>query len=227
MTVLWSLSRADALPAGDDWLGPSERAVQANLKFPKRRAEWRLGRHAAKRLLTDLVGVQAFDRIQIIAAEDGAPEAVVDGFPLEVSLSISHRDGIAAAAITRHGRVGCDLEAIEPRTARFVEDYFTRSGCEAIVQSPPRLRDRHVALTWSAKESALKVLRTGLRRDTRSVEVEIHDPSARGDVWSPLEVTISPGTRRFAGRWRQLESWVLTVVNDDFSSGVARHDEKR
>ena len=124
MTVLWSLSRADLLPAGDDWLGPDERAVQAKLRFAKRRSEWRLGRLAAKRLLTDLVGVQAFDRIQIIAAEDGAPEAIVDGYPLEISLSISHRDGIAAAAISRQGRVGCDLEAIERRTSAFRRRLF-------------------------------------------------------------------------------------------------------
>lgn len=227
MTILWALARGGEVPGGDAWLGPKERAVQEGLRVPKRRSDWRMGRLAAKRLLTDLVGVQAFERIQVIAAADGAPEAFVDGFPLDLSVSISHRGDLAAAATRRGGRVGCDLERIEPRTERFIEDYFTNSECGAIARAEPSLRVRQVALTWSAKESALKALRVGLRRDTRRVEVAIADAGAKGDVWSELVVTLIPENRSLRGRWRQLGDSVLTIVEDPAPSDVARHDEER
>ena len=68
---------------------------------------------------------------------------------------------------------------------RFVEDFFTEPERESILPTEDALRDRHVALIWSAKESALKVLRVGLRRDTRSVFVEIDDPTAPGPLAGP------------------------------------------
>ena len=227
MTILWALARGEEVPEGDAWLGPKERAVQQTLRVPKRRSDWRMGRLAGKRLLRDLVGVHALERIQIVAANDGAPEAFVDGFPLEVSLSISHRGDLAAAATRRGGRIGCDIERIEPRTERFIEDYFTQSEREAITRTGANVRVRHVALTWSAKESALKALRVGLRRDTRRVEVAIADPCADGDLWSELVVKLSPENRSLRGRWRQLGDSVLTIVEDPTPSHVARHDEER
>ena len=78
----------------------------------------------------------------------------------------------------QHGRVGCDVEIVEPRSAGFVADFLTPAEQEYVASRPDE--DRHAAanLIWSAKESALKVLRTGLRRDTLSVEVTIgHAPA--------------------------------------------------
>lgn len=227
MAIRWLVAELSALPEGDDWLGPEERAVQANLKLPKRRTEWRLGRFVAKRSLGPAVGIERLDRIQIIAAADGAPEAFVDGSRLPGSVSISHRSGVAACVASRSARVGCDLEAVEPRSQRFVDDFFTERERRAIRGPESPVRDRHVALTWSAKESALKVLRVGLRRDTRSVEVRIEDPAARGADWHPFTATVSPENRRFVGRWRLEGDLVLTVICDDAALGVAGHDEQR
>jgi 4'-phosphopantetheinyl transferase len=65
-------------------------------------------------------------------------------------------------------------------------------------------------LIWSAKESALKVLRTGLRRDTRSVEVGF--PAEQSvDGWQPLVVRTEEG-RDLPGWWRQYGEFLLTVV---------------
>jgi len=224
MTVRWLSIRGTSVPPGDTWLGPVERAAHEGLTVPKRRSDWRLGRYAAKRLLADWVGVQALDRIQIIAAEDGAPEAHVDESPIDVSLSISHREGLAVAAIHESGgRIGCDLELVEPRTPRFIEDYFTELERDLVSQTPAPLRHRHVALTWSAKESALKLLRTGLRRDTRSIEVEVDDPLGEGDSWAPLRVRLRTEERAYPGRWRRIDSWVLTLVMESDSS-IARSE---
>lgn len=227
MTVVWSLSHQGIVPEGDDWLGPDERGVQAAFRFPKRRSEWRLGRLSAKRLLSELVGVKPIERIEIIAAQDGAPEAIIDGRRLDLSLSISHRSGMAVCAVSPHARIGCDLEAIETRTQRFVDDFFTESERSALDAAPLPSRSRHVALIWSAKESALKALRVGLRRDTRNAEVVIDDPCASGDLWSSFLVAVSPEGRRLVGWWRQIEGHVLTVASEDVALGIAGHDEQR
>jgi hypothetical protein len=55
-------------------------------------------------------------------------------------------------------------------------------------------------LVWSAKKSALKILRTGLRRDTRLVEVE--PETGTGDGWHPPTVRTVEG-RTSPGWWRR------------------------
>jgi 4'-phosphopantetheinyl transferase EntD len=92
------------VPDGDAWLGPREREVLARLDGDRRRAEWRLGRWAAKRLVGGA---------EILPAADGAPEA--GGAPL----SIAHRRGRALAAWDEGRPVGCDLEPLrEDRDVR-------------------------------------------------------------------------------------------------------------
>jgi 4'-phosphopantetheinyl transferase len=227
MTIRWSLSRASTPPEGDFWLGPEERAAQAGFTLPKRRAEWRLGRYVAKSLVADLIGARKLEEIQVLAAKDGAPEAFVHGERLRMSISISHRDGVAACVAARDARVGCDLEVVEPRTPRFVADFFTERERKVAYEVNDALRDRYVALVWSAKESALKVLRAGLRRDTRSAEVEIDELAAPGANWSPLTVAVSPEGERFEGSWFQDGNVVMTIVCDVPALRVAGHDEKR
>ena len=215
MTIRWRLLSVSALPEGDDWLGPEEQKVSAGFRFPKRRSEWKLGRFVAKRAVASFAGIDDLVRIQIIGAEDGAPEAFIDGQRIDSGISISHREKLAACVISQGRRVGCDLEAVEPRSSRFVNDFFTERERRAVETMADAHRDRHVALTWSAKESALKVLRVGLRRDTRSVEVEIDDVEAVETGWHPLLATVSPEGRTFRGWWRQEDEVVLTILGDE------------
>jgi phosphopantetheinyl transferase len=66
--------------------------------------------------------------------------------------------------------VGCDLETVEPRSPAFLADYFTDAEPNLVARTPAAMRDRVLTLLWSAKESALKALGSGLRLDTRSVD---------------------------------------------------------
>ena len=216
MTIRWRLLAASELPQGDGWLGAEERKVLAGLRFPEEASltgdsdgSWR------SVPCLHVVGVDDLNRIHILAAEDGAPEAWIDGQRLDSEISISHRDGLAACAISPDAGVGCDLEAVEPRSSRFVNDFFTERERRVVGTTADAHRDRVVALTWSAKESALKVLRVGLRRDTRSVEVEIDDVDAVETGWHRLRAGISPEGRLLRGWWRQEGETVLTIVSDE------------
>lgn len=217
MTLRWIQVDGSSVPEGDDWLGPDEKKVLAGLAMDKRRREWRLGRYAAKKLVSSFTKTDEPTRVQVIAAEDGAPEVFLDGDPLDVSLSITHRDGVAACTLSSDTVVGCDLEAVEPRTARFVADFFTEHESAMAAESAPKERNLRVALTWSAKESALKVLRVGLRRDTRDVEVELGGVE-EGRGWHPFEARLRPEQRLLRGWWCRRQDLVFTIASSNSSA---------
>jgi 4'-phosphopantetheinyl transferase len=79
--------------------------------------------------------------------------------------------------------------------------------------SAPEEHDLRVALTWSAKESALKVLRVGLRRDTRDVEVDLEGVD-EAEGWHPFEARLRPERRRLHGWWCRRKDLVLTIASN-------------
>ena len=118
-------------------------------------------------------------RIEIANRPTGAPVARVDGAPTDLDISLTDRAGWAVCLVAhREPRVGCDLEIVEPRSAGFVTDFLTVSEQLYLASRPDHDRNAVANLIWSAKESALKVLQTGLRRDTRTVEVTLEERAA-------------------------------------------------
>ena len=191
------------VPPGDGWLGPREREVQQRLSVPKRRADWRLGRFAAKHAvltgaaparwrgdLSAPIALAAPEHllaaVELLPADDGAPEVHADGEPVEVGLSWSHRAGrVVVAAAPAGTTVGVDLEVLEPRSAAFVHEWFDE-------REQAWVGDDHVGranLLWTAKEAAAKVHRAGLRLDVRSLVVEAPEgPPEPGGPWVPISV---------------------------------------
>jgi 4'-phosphopantetheinyl transferase len=228
-----SQSEAD-LPAGTGWLGPREADRLAGMRFAKRRNDFLLGRWTAKRAVARCLGLpqtpQGLAAVEVwnrdpARADGGAPAAFVHGEPAALEVSISDRAGWAVCTV-RPGAVaiGCDLELVEPRSARFVADYFTPAECAAVAAARcAQDRDRLANLFWSAKESALKVLRTGLRRDTRSVEVVLEREPAGGG-WAALRLRVDAGTE-LGGWWRQFGPFLVTFAAAERLPPPASYDE--
>ncbi len=224
---MWWLARGeDGLPADLDWLSPAEAVRVARLRYPKRRTEYLVARWTAKHAVLAVAGSPAgrdgLSRVDIRNAPTGAPYVLVDGVDAGLSVSLTDRAGWAVCLVARGtAPIGCDLELAEPRSPGFVRDFLT--GPErSYVTGQPDEASRHVAanLIWSAKESALKVLRTGLRRDTRSVEVSLGPAvpgpdagcaTAEGAGWAPLSVRCAEGPV-LAGWWRLDGRFLLTVA---------------
>ena len=208
----WLACGAGALPAELNWLTRYEAERAAGLRMPKRRTEYLLRRLAAKRAVATVLGMPAdsrsLARIEVRNAPSGAPYVLVDGAPAGVTVSLSDRAG-RALCVVGTGAVGCDLELVEPRSAGFVQDFLTAPERAYVAAAADP--DLAANLVWSAKESALKVLRTGLRRDTRSVEVTVHD--GRSADWQPLSVRTAEGSR-LPGWWRREGHFLLTVVGE-------------
>jgi 4'-phosphopantetheinyl transferase len=214
--IFWLTQTLAEVPETDDWLCVGERQKLAMLRFPKRRNDWRLGRWTAKRLVASVLESEAasLTALEIRAAPDGAPEAYLKGAPAPVSLSISHTEGTGFCVVAPPDvEVGCDLELVRAHEPSFAEDYFAGSETAFLRQAPMQQRILLTSLIWSAKESALKSLREGLRRDTRSVIVDIR-PGQRPHEWNPLAVRCTQTNHVFPGWWRFLRGFVLTIASD-------------
>ncbi len=216
MSAIYWLTRSESdLPADVDWLSPGEVAVVSRFTVLKREHDWLLGRWTAKQALAAWPGLSIdpsdFSRLEIRAAGDGAPEAFWDGSALPLSVSISHSGGRALCAILEGGNVGCDLEHIETRSELFVHDYFTEPEQALVAALPEADRPLYENLIWSAKESALKALRVGLKADTHTVEVDL--PASGMEIgWRRLTVRHTTGGMTFAGWWRTDGGFVITLA---------------
>ena len=222
MDLYWLEQTESDVPSNNDWLGPHEAACLAAMRFLNRRSDWRLGRWTAKQALATCLNLSTnlsdLANLEIRAASSGAPEVFIDSQPARIAISLSHRAGTAMCTVgAPNSNFGCDLEMVEARRSAFVEDYFTPDEQALIADISLPERSLLLALLWSAKESALKALRVGLRLDTRSMSVKpsrvSHALAADLTVWHPLSIRYS-STQTFSGWWRLEADLVRTVVSD-------------
>lgn len=217
--IYWLLAERPPASPGEagDFLSAGEQRRLSTMRFTKRRDDWLLGRWAAKSLILSLPGYEGFSpaEIEIVNTAEGAPQICLPGGKISPDcLSISHSSGLAFCALTQVPalRVGADLEAVEPRSNAFVEDYFTPGEQRLAASFPPEAAPLITTLIWSMKESMLKALGMGLRQDTRRVEVltvsgygsegwqeaVVHEPENQGRSW--------------AAWWQQRSGFVMTVA---------------
>ena len=216
-TLYFLIQSLADLPADDGWLAPDERLRAAGFRFPKRRNEWLLGRWTAKRALRSFLAMHGQDApdhavLEIRSAPDGAPEAFRGAVPVPASIALSHSGGQGFCVIAPPGAaVGCDVEAVLRRDLAFLDDYFVEEERSLLAGAPAGERPLLATLIWSAKESALKCLREGLRRDTRSICVHLGKEGGSG--WQALTVQCLQSSRLFHGWWRNAGGeYVQTVA---------------
>ncbi|MDJ0789672.1 MAG: 4'-phosphopantetheinyl transferase superfamily protein [Myxococcota bacterium] len=219
---VWHSVGEHELPADRAWLSESERERAQGFRFAKRRNDYLLGRYVGKAAVAARLALatesEALRRIEIrnqqSGPERGAPSVWIEDEPVELEVSITDRAGWGVCLLGPKGaRVGCDLELVEPRSDAFVADYLTARERDFVRESPDEAtREIRANAIWSAKESALKVLRTGLRRDTRSVEIELEQGGEAGS-WRALQATLREGPR-FRGWWLRTGDFLLTVASE-------------
>jgi 4'-phosphopantetheinyl transferase len=236
MDLYWFEQSLANVPQGEAWLSAREADLSRNLRFPKRRADWLLGRWTAKNAVAVFLDIPAeplaLSDIEIRSALSGAPEVFLGNEPAPVSISLSHRAGVGACALAPSCvLLGCDLEAVEFHGDAFAADYFTVEEQALVAKFEPQGRLRLLALLWSAKESALKLLREGLRFDTRDVVVSFLEKefqtgnqensaqrecisiqtSSKYSCWSPLQACHA-NAQIFYGWWSQTGDLLRTVL---------------
>ena len=241
MDAFWLQQTESEVPTNNDWLSSLEASQLNGMSIPKRRTEWRLGRWTAKCALAACLKHSAEQRlfrdIEIRPTSSGAPEVFLAGRRAAFSISLSHRAGLAIAAVASSGiALGCDLELIEQRCDSFAADYFTEEEQLLVRSAATAEQSALVTLLWSAKESALKAIGQGLRLDTRSMMVKVDmdsisaapgqaPPAQRMGLphdwdfpetkrWYAVEIAYIGTQRRFRGWWQRTSPLLRTVVAD-------------
>ncbi len=186
----WMFVEAGQPASLDNWLSDVEQIRLAQLRFERRRAEWLLGRWAAKQLLLRVLPQMAHLPLSALSIENspvGVPQVRLAGERVPGCLSISHRDGGALVAWTQasNGYLGVDLECVEAHSVAFAADYFTSAEQRLVAEAEQK--DVALSCLWSVKEAMLKALQTGLRLDTRAVEILVL-PTLEGEDWTRLPV---------------------------------------
>jgi 4'-phosphopantetheinyl transferase len=217
----WMAQSEGDLPETLAWLSPRERNHLTKMRFTKRRVDYLLGRWTGKCAVARALGLhdtpESLREIEVGHRQGGAPEVRIDGFRAPVEISLSDRAGWGVCLVsTGPGAVGCDLELEEPRSDAFVQDYFTEAECTAVANAVDAAeRARLANLIWCAKETGLKILGTGLRRDTRDVVVSLPDAEPL-EGWRPLRLACTDG-KAWSGWWRQFGVFLLTVAAESSS----------
>jgi len=215
MDLYWLEQIETCVPQANGWLSPGEAAHLAGLRYAVRHNSWRLGRWTAKLAVASYLHLShsfpALAKIEVRPAPSGAPEVFFENQLAPLTISLSHREDRAICVVAPAAvELGCDLELIEPHSDAFIADYFVTEEQALVARQPVADRPRFLALLWSAKESALKALRTGLRLDTRCVIVDLLSPPAASG-WGELQVRYAEG-KIFHGWWQVADGMVRTVV---------------
>jgi 4'-phosphopantetheinyl transferase len=140
----------------------------------------------------DLLGVPA-GHLRLTRVPSGrpvlasVPDAVQAGAAQEVSVSISHTRGLAAAAVSTCGPVGVDIEPVRPLPAqRLAIRWFSSEEAAWLAGLPTKQAEESFLALWTQKEAVAKALGTGLRGGAL-----LHDPVAR-----PGQLDGEPGVLR-------------------------------
>lgn len=221
--IYWLMDEAGPEGAGlisdspDDRLSVEEWNRFRQMRFPKRRSEWLLGRLTAKELIVKCVpGMEKvpFGQITIANSPAGVPYVCMAEKILPVQLSISHRERCAVAAVSLNAGIsqGIDLEWVEDHPLSFYEDFFTADEVRTLGEYVAEQRAWAGSLTWSAKEAVLKALGQGLRMDTRAVEV-LRIAKDQVDGWGEIELRVANmENESWFGFWRNQGQHVLTMA---------------
>ena len=152
----------------DEWFTTSELAIASSFRLPKRTAEWKLSRIAAKQLAIDL-GLCSSPR-----------ECTVERPHLRVPagsrfVSISHSGPYAAAAIDVEP-VGIDIERVRDMKESAAHLFLT--GAETDAMRECRIVHRLLHF-WAAKEAAWKK-RGGAVETLKRVPLRLEAETATG-----------------------------------------------
>jgi len=204
-----------ALLSGTPLLDPasvltgSEAGLLTPRAVPKRRNDFLRGRWIAKKLMSRVVpGLGPLDT-SILPDDRGVPLPFGNDGPLPFSLSITHTDGIAGAAMVElPDLVGIDAERLIRDPSLIAEDYFT--AIERGHLGDPQTSSRVATVIWASKEAVSKALGEGLRLSLTSMVVLDPGPLELG-VWHPVRVRVDGHPSLSLWTWHE-ESAVVAVA---------------
>lgn len=187
----------------------SEAGLLTPRAVPKRRYDFLRGRWIAKKLMSRVTPGMGLLDVSILPDDRGVPCLIGSQGPLPYSLSITHTDGLAGAAIVELPElVGIDAERLIADPSLIAQDYFTETERGHLADAPTS--SRVATVIWASKEAASKALGEGLRLSLTSMVVLDPGPLELG-VWHPIRVRVDGHPSMSLWTWHE-ESAVVAVA---------------
>jgi 4'-phosphopantetheinyl transferase len=158
------------------------------------RQDWTISRAALRCILGAYIGVPA-SSLEFTVGPYGKPEVVGSS----LAFNASHTRGLALVAVTAGGRIGIDVERIEPGidVEALSRRFFAPAEAEAILALRPERRIDAFYACWTRKEAFVKAVGAGLTLPLDGFRVTVqpdHAPALLSVDWDPL----APRRWRFA-----------------------------
>ena len=222
---IWSYPPASLVLSGDDihvWfvsldhvgssfdrlaqvLSVDERTRAQRFHFERDRRRFVVRRGLLRTILGCYVGVEA-DRLQFCYGYYGKPALAETSGGGTLRFNLSHSQGLALYAVTRHREIGVDLECIRPilEAEQIAERYFSARENAVFRALPAHEKLWAFFNCWTRKEAYLKALGDGLARPLDEFDVSLAPGELarllyiRGDPeevcrWSLQDLTPGPG----------------------------------
>lgn len=149
------------------YLSNNENLIYNSFKFKKRKNDWSIGRIAAKRAYSKFTS-NTPSNITILNNDDGSPHIV--GIP-DLSISISHSNGIAIAAISEKN-IGIDLEIITDHNESILNYFFSTSESDKVFRYKDKnIKNELITKFWTRKEAISKYLKKGMKLNFKSIDI--------------------------------------------------------
>jgi phosphopantetheinyl transferase len=176
-TIFWHWQTAESAdetrPIELKGLSAAEQEHFQTIRLPRRAQEWRSARLVVKHLLSVVFGWPdaLYAQIEIYNRSSGAPAVRFSESEWPAFISLSHRGGAVGAALSRTVPLGFDLECVEPHSSAFCHEYFTPAENAFLAAVSDVEQAQLSSALWSGKEALLKAIGTGLKLDTRRIEL--------------------------------------------------------
>lgn len=186
--------------------------MAASFVFDRDRHAYLAAHLELRRLLAERTGI-APEALRFIRVPGHKPVLHGDDNPTGVHFSISHTRGFVAIALSEHGPVGVDVEAVRP-----VEDLTAL--CEMVFH--PREHEAMRVLgddaaaqlgyffrVWTAKEAYCKAIGLGLAHPLPQIGLDESDPSESGQALMVDEVLFSktPVFRKYIDGYQNCQKY--------------------
>jgi len=146
-----------------EWLSPDERAQHGRFRFTQHKHTY-LVSHALVRLaLSHLTEVDPA-KFSFTTNAYGKPFITTPIQHQTLHFNLSHTEGLAAIAISRHTALGIDVENKDRQilTQSIAEQFFAPEECHAVAQASEHERSTKMLEFWTLKESYIKAVGMGL-----------------------------------------------------------------
>ena len=145
------------------WLSPEERAQHGRFRFDQHKHTY-LVSHALVRSALSLMTQVDPAKFSFKTNAYGKPFIATPTQHEALHFNLSHTDGLAAVAISRHGELGVDVENKDRQilTQSMVEQFFAPEECLAVEQASEHERSTKMLEFWTLKESYIKAVGMGL-----------------------------------------------------------------